>query len=295
MPRAPEGLSGPSAPARNERDRTVPVAPDGTYEFRIKAVKDLGWVKDKFSKSGNDKPALRVTVESEQPDGGAKFTLSRDITHSYDARSILSKLGGIILDVDPNDKEAELDYRRLVDGRFLGMLQSREYHPRVDGDEQTDVTHFFSEWKGDPIPLPRASGPQPTAPPPSTSAPVQQPKPAATNGWTAAWEGQPQGSTIGEPLWTEVAAKLREMLDRFDSVSGMHAYIAQPFDSGFDQHGDVIQSFFRERGPNDVVFNAAGKTDNHAADLSVSLSAFLDYWKTDRAADGEDISDDLPF
>ena len=157
MPRPPGDL--PNAPTGGAtQDRTRPRAPDGTYRLTIGGIKDRGWQEDRFG--GPDRPELRVTVNGDLQTGES-FTLVRDITHSYDPRSILSLLGAAIFGIDPNDEDAELDWRKLVRGRFLGTLKSRSYHPKDDeGKSQEDVTHFFTEWKGDPQALPVGDQPE---------------------------------------------------------------------------------------------------------------------------------------
>lgn len=187
MPRPPGDL--PNAPSGGAtQDRTKPRAPDGTYRLTIGGIKDRGWVSGKFGDS--DRPELRVTVNGDLADGGS-FTLIRDITHSYDPRSILSLLGAAVLGIDPNDEDAELDWRKLVRGRFLGTLKSRKYHPKDDGgNPREDVDYYFTEWKGDPQALPAG----------------EQPKVVGTDDW--------------EVVYTPLRKLLVQLLEKYGWESG---------------------------------------------------------------------------
>ncbi len=285
MPQPPTGVAGPASSSK-ARDRTKPLAPEGSYVFRVKAIRDLGWVKSKFStsegRSESDRPMLRVFVEANLPDGAGTFTLMRDVTHSYDARSILCLLGGVILGIDPNDKSAELDYRKLVQGQFMGQVLSRSYHPREDGVEDETTLHYYTEWRGPPLPVP--AGMEGAAPARRDSAPEQHepadPGPDATHkkpGGIAI-----PGSEITPEVWTEVAPVLRRVFDTYftGDAGQMHAYFKRgDFGNGHEQHASVVLGFLEERGPNDVRFTFAHRADADARDLQKALEVFEKSWQ----------------
>ncbi len=299
MPRPPGDLQGPSAPSRRGgTDPTKPRAPDGSHIFTVRSIKDIGWVESKFHEDTEDgsggKPTLRVVIEGGLPDGGT-FILARDVTHSYDPRSILCQMGAAILGIDPNDETVELDYKQLVRGRFLGEVKSRTYHPKGDdGNRMEDVTHYFTEWKGAPLALPaELRNGQPAA------APARE---AADPGATA----QPSntfiaGSTITKDVWEPIAPKLHKLLYEYfkGSTTDLHAYLTDDNEGhlmgDLQANADVIASWLRVRGPADVVFNFRNRSDADAEDLSMALDLFLALWAEDATAQPEREPDDLPF
>lgn len=306
MPKPPEDLQGKSAPqSQRSYDRTKPRAENGSYIFTVKSIRDLGYVESKFhqdvEEGSGGKPMLRVVVEGAQP-GGDAFVLSRDITHSYDKRSILCLLAVAILGVDLKDEDVVIDYRQLPRGQFLGQVKSRKYHPKGDdGNPQEDVDNYFTEWFGEPMALPAgvAGAPAPAREaadpgPDRVSEPVE---PGA--------EIAIAGSTITKAVWDDVGPLLREMLDKYFNgrPHEMRTYLVgkgeAEFTGDLQGHAEAITSWMHERGggPQDVVFNFRDRSNADAEDLGLALKQFLAMWGNEAVdAPGDDADpDDLPF
>lgn len=302
MPRPPEDLQGPSAPSsRQQRDRTAPIAPDGTYQLRIKSMRDVGWVQSRFSsretgEQEGDKATIRTVVEGDLPGGGV-FAVRRDLTHSYDERSILSKLGAVILGIDPQDKEAVLDWRQLVQGRFLGQIKSRGYHPRTDGEVDESVTHWWTDWKGDPLVLPAGANDAPTAPDQPTPATGANGDPGPGGARDTAPQIVVPGSQITAASWTATGPVLRRVFDQFFSKSAiemLNYFNGREFANGYAEHAETILSFLNQRGPTEARFNFTGRSDADAEDFGKALEAFERRWNISDSGPGPD-PDDLPF
>jgi hypothetical protein len=251
---------------------------------------------------------LSVRVSGANPATGEMFSLIREIKNNYDSRSTLMLMAKAILGTDLNDDNAEVDYRQMVKGQFMGEVKSRDYHPKDEstGEPNEAVTHYWCEWRGAPLAIPSALRAMNDA---ALAQRREQPPPRSRGG-----DGDPgpegprdvssapaiKGSYITKAALDEVGPVIRRVLDGHfegNDFSAMRAYFTsatvRALEAPLVKRADVILSFLVDGPDGRVGMSFSHRADPDMRDLGEALKVFEDRWKPEAGAGGD--SDDLPF